>query len=98
LVRIAFTLTVMSISSASEMATFVSADAMQAIYFRAFLEDERRHLVAEIAKREAEVMKRTEAGQRSALGRLRTQTRAVEAELRHVDRLIQGLVGRFADR
>lgn len=88
----------MSISSASEVATFVSADAMQAIYFRAFLEDERRQLVAEIAKREAEVMKRTEAGQRSALGRLRTQTRAVEAELRYVDRLIQGLVGRFADR
>jgi len=88
----------MSISGASEVATFVSADAMQAIYFRAFLEDERRQLVAEIAKREAEVMKRTEAGQRSALGRLRAQTRAVEAELRYVDRLIQGLAGRFTDR
>lgn len=93
-----FTFIVMSVPSTADVANFATADAMQAAYFRGFLQDERRHLLAEIAKREAEVMKRVEAGQLSALGRLRTQTRAVEAELRYVDRLIQRLAGRFADR
>ncbi len=93
-----FTFIVMSLFSATEAVGFAAADAMQAAYFRGFLEEERQQLVAEITKREAEVVKRVEAGQLSALGRLRTQKRAVEAELRYVDRLIQGLAGRFADR
>lgn len=86
----------MSVSSAADVATFAAADAMQAEYFRGFLRDERRQLVAEIAKREAEIRKRTDAGQISAIGRLRAQTRAVQAELKYVDRLIEGLMGRFA--
>jgi hypothetical protein len=77
-------------------ATFAAADAMQAAYFRGYLMDERRHLVAEIAKREAELIKRTDAGQLSAIGRLRAQIRAVQAELRYVDQLVERLNGRFA--
>jgi hypothetical protein len=77
-------------------ATFAAADAMQAAYFRGYLMDERRHLVAEIAKREAELSKRTDAGQLSAIGRLRAQIRAVQAELRYVDQLVERLNGRFA--
>jgi hypothetical protein len=77
-------------------ATFAAADAMQAAYFRGYLMDERRHLVAEIAKREAELIERTDAGQLSAMiGRLRAQIRAVQAELRYVDQLVERLNGRF---
>jgi hypothetical protein len=86
----------MSLSCAADVATFAAADAMQAAYFHGFLRDERRQLVAEIAKREAEILKRTDAGQTSAIGRLRAQTRTVQAELKDVNRLIDGLTGRFA--
>ena len=53
----------MSPFSATDPVTFATADAMQAAYFRGFLDDERHQLIADIAKREAEVVKRVEAGQ-----------------------------------
>jgi hypothetical protein len=73
-----------------------AADAIQAAYFRECLDDERRQRVGQIRKRQAEVTKRTEAGQLSSVGRLRSQLRSVEAEVRYLDRLIERLDRRFA--
>jgi hypothetical protein len=84
----------MSASGVADPATFSAADAMQAAYFRAFLNEERRQLIADMAKRRAGL---TVAGQPSSIGRLRDQIRAVQAELRHVDKLLERLDGRFAD-
>jgi hypothetical protein len=72
-VHVGFTFTAMSPCPVVDPATFAAADAMQAAYFRGFLDDERRRLVVEIANREAELVKRTDAGQLSAIGRLRAQ-------------------------
>ena len=72
-----------------------AADAIQAAYFRDCLCDARRQRVGEIRKRRAEVTKRTEAGQLSSVGRLRSQLRSVEAEVRYLDRLIERLDRRF---
>jgi hypothetical protein len=94
-VHVGFTFTAMSPCPVVDPATFAAADAMQAVYFRGFLDDERRRLVDEIANREAELVKRTDAGQLSAIGRLRAQIRAVQTQLRYVDQLVERLNGRF---
>jgi hypothetical protein len=78
-------------------ATFAAADAMQAAYFRACLDGERRQLIADIAKHEAELVTQTEAGHLPAIGRLRAQIRAVHAELRYVDKLVERLTRRFTE-
>lgn len=73
-----------------------AADAIQAAYFRECLDDERQQRVGELRKRQAEVTRRTEAGHLSSIGRLRSQLRSVEAEVRYLDRLIDRLDRRFA--
>jgi hypothetical protein len=67
------------------------------VYFRAFLDDERRQLIADIAKHAAELVTQTEEGHVSAIGRLRAHIRAVHAELRYVDQLVERLAGRFTE-
>lgn len=84
----------MSASGVVDPDTFTAADAMQAACFRTYLNEERRQLIADMAKRRAEL---TVARQPSSIGRLRAQIRAVQAELRHVDELLERLDGRFAD-
>ncbi len=74
------------------------ADAKQAAYFRASLVEERDQLTTHLAKRHDEITRRTDHGQHSAISRLRSQIRSVEAELRYVDGLIYRLDRRFAHR
>ena len=74
-----------------------AADAIQAAYFRDCLDDERQQRVGELQKRQAEVARRAKAGHLSSLGRLRSQLRTVEAEVRYLDHLIDCLDRRFAD-
>lgn len=71
------------------------ADALQAAYLRRCLHDQRSQLAGEITKRQAEIINRMELGKMSAIGRLRSQIRNVEAELRYLDGLIAGLERRF---
>lgn len=73
-----------------------AADVVQAAYFRECLDDERQQRVGELRKRRAEVTRRTEAGHLSSIGRLRSQLRSVEAEVRYLDHLIDRLDRRFA--
>ena len=73
-------------------------DAMQAAYFRESLVGEREQLATYLAKQRDEITRRTHQGQHSALSRLRSNVRSVEAELRHVDGLINRLDRRFANR
>jgi hypothetical protein len=87
----------MSASGVADPATFTAADAMQAAYFRAYLGQQHRHLLADLAKHEAELAKLTDPGHSLAIGRVRAQLRAVQAELRHVDKLVERLDGRFAE-
>jgi hypothetical protein len=69
---------------------------MQAVYFRSSLTEERQGLLLDIARRSAEITRRTHSGQVSAVGRLRSQIRSAEAELRYLDGLIDRLDSRFA--
>jgi hypothetical protein len=61
------------------------ADAMQADAFRAFLDRERRELIAEHAKL-------------VRMGDTRRAILRVETDLRHIDRMVDALERRFPDR
>jgi hypothetical protein len=69
---------------------------MQAVYFRSSLSEERQSLLLDIARRNAEITRRIHGGHVSGVGRLRSQIRSVEAELRYLDGLIDRLDRRFA--
>lgn len=96
-VHVWFTFSSMSASGVANPATYTAADAMQAAYFRAYLDEQRRQLAADMAKHQAELVKLADAGHSLAIGRLRTQARAVQTELQHVEKLVERLDGRFAE-
>jgi hypothetical protein len=72
-----------------------TADARQALCLRASLVDEHRQLTAHLTKQRNEITKRVVQGHTSAIRRLRSQARSVEAELRYIDGLIESLDRRF---
>ncbi len=75
-----------------------AADALQAAYFRASLNEERQHLLAEIDKRRDDIIRRAKAGRGSTTVAIRVESdlRSAEAQLRYLDRLIARLDRRFA--
>jgi hypothetical protein len=83
----------MSVPVVPDPATFAAADAMQAAYFRAYLDGQRRQLVADMAKHAAEL---ADARDALTIERLRAQLRTVQSERQHVEKLIDRLDGRFA--
>jgi cob(I)alamin adenosyltransferase len=82
-------------STVGDPVTAAVADARQAVYFRKFVNDLRRLLLNEIAKRNAEITRRIHAGQPSSIRRLRSQMRGAEAEVQQLDRMIWRLDCRF---
>lgn len=96
-VHVWFTFSSMSASGVANRAAFTAADAMQAAYFRAYLDEQRRQLTADMARHQTELVKLAAAGQSVAIGRLRAQARAVHTELQHVEELVERLDGRFAE-
>jgi hypothetical protein len=69
--------------------TAVAGDALQAARFRDALVAERDQLVVSIAKRRAII------DRRSTTGRLRSEVRDAENQVRRLDRMIDGLDRRF---
>ena len=72
-----------------DAAAELAADAMQAAHFRVSLVAERAQLLDSIVKRRAIIDRRTNANH------MRTQVRSAEAEVRHLNRLIERLDRRF---
>lgn len=83
----------MSVPGVPDSATFAAADAMQAAYFRSYLDEQRHQLIADLAKRAAEL---ADARDVLTIERLRAQLRSVQSERQHVEKLIERLDGRFA--
>jgi hypothetical protein len=69
---------------------WAAADAEQAAYFRASLDSERQHVQDQISMRQSLIERGADTGH------LRVAVHHAEAELRHLDRLIDGLDCRFA--
>jgi len=75
-----------------DAAAAVAADAMQAAHFRVSLVEQRNQLMASIVKRRAIIDRRTNANH------MRSQVRTAEAEVRHLNRLIERLDRRFSSQ
>ena len=75
-----------------------TADAQQAAYLRASLVEQRDQLAGLLAKRRDEIVRRTGEGHHSVIGRLRSQARSEEAQLRYIEGMITRLDRRFTDQ
>lgn len=73
----------------------VSADALQAIYFRIALADERERIARIVADSRDELARLIAVGMTPGTQGPRSRVHALEAELRYLDGLIAGLDRRF---
>jgi hypothetical protein len=85
-----------TLPTVASAAIAAAADARQAAYFHGYVVEQRHLALNEIGKRNTEITRRIHAGHPSAIGRLRTQIRSVEAEVRHLERLTRRLERRFS--
>jgi hypothetical protein len=80
------------VTTLDDAASIEAADAMQAAHFRVSLVSERDQLVDSIAKRRAIIDRRSNANH------MRSQVRLAEAEVRHLNRLIERIDRRFSSQ
>jgi hypothetical protein len=73
-----------------------AADAMQAVYFRGCLADERERIAAHAEKQRSAMVTRLQADRSSSRRRMQSRVRSLEAQLRYLDGLIAKLDRRFA--
>lgn len=74
-----------------------AADAMQAEYFKRFLEQERSESAARLPALNRRLTECLTTGQTTRVSHLRSVIRAAEGELRGIDRMIDALRGRFTE-
>jgi hypothetical protein len=74
------------------------ADSLQAEYFRGLLADERAVVAEMLMQSRARLARRLAAGELRGISRSRQEIRLKEADLRHLDRMVDALDGRFAGR
>jgi hypothetical protein len=80
------------VTTLDDAASVEDADAMQAAHFRISLVAERDQLADSIAKRRAIIDRRSNANH------MRSQVRLAEAEVRHLNRLIERIDRRFSSQ
>jgi hypothetical protein len=71
------------------------ADALQADYFRGYLERQRSELAGELAKRLNDLARATTKGATYSPSHIRRSIRHVENGIRAIDRMLQALDRRF---
>jgi hypothetical protein len=74
-----------------------AADAMQAEYFKRFLEQERSELAARLSALNRRLTECLITGQTTRISHLRSVIRAAEGELRGIDRMVHALRRRFPE-